>query len=120
MGVSLLTHIFFNIIILILSFVVYNFVRERYHTNRLVKHLFTLLLAGGCCSLLDKVAWGGSLDYILLQGFFIFDLKDVYISIFELMLVLGVIFNYKSLRTINDKEIMNEFKSYINVTYLKR
>lgn len=39
-----------------------------------------LLLAGAVCSLLDKIFWGGSLDYIYLLNRWIIDLKDIYLS----------------------------------------
>lgn len=71
-------------------------------------------------SLIDKVAWGGSLDYILLKGFFIFDLKDLYISTFEVMILVGLIINYKAFGSVNEKLIYKEFKAYIKVKYLKR
>lgn len=38
--------------------------------------VFIAGLAAALCSLIDKVFWGGSLDYIQLKGFFTFDLKD--------------------------------------------
>ena len=38
------------------------------------------LLSGAFCKLIDDIFWGGSLDYIQLFDWFIFDLKDVYIT----------------------------------------
>ena len=38
-----------------------------------------LLLAGAICSLLDKIIWGGSLNYIYLLNRWIVDLKDIYL-----------------------------------------
>lgn len=37
-------------------------------------------LAGALCSLIDKLFWGGSLDFIQIPHFFTFDFKDVYLS----------------------------------------
>ena len=51
----------------------------------------TAALSGGICSLIDTVFWGGSVDYILLFDWFIFDLKDVYLSFSGATLVLYVI-----------------------------
>lgn len=37
-----------------------------------------ILLAGSICSLIDKLFWGGSLDYLLLYSKIV-DLKDIYL-----------------------------------------
>lgn len=41
----------------------------------------TLFLAGGVASLIDKVFFGGSLDFLGLQGLFVADTKDFYLTI---------------------------------------
>ena len=46
--------------------------------------LEVLLIAGATCSLIDRVFWNGSLDYLLVKKLVI-DLKDVYIAIFLVM-----------------------------------
>ena len=48
--------------------------------NKLPSIFLIFLLAGGFCKLIDDIFWGGSLDYIMLFDWFIFDLKDVYIT----------------------------------------
>lgn len=42
---------------------------------------FLLCLSGSICSLIDKVFFGGSLDYLNVGNLFIADLKDFYITI---------------------------------------
>ena len=60
-----------------LIFITYDF--TKYKT---IPHLFlALLLSASICKLIDDIFWGGSLDFILLFDWFIFDLKDVYITI---------------------------------------
>jgi hypothetical protein len=44
---------------------------------------------------------------------FIFDLKDIFISIFEGLFIRMVIFNYKGIRKINEKILYQEFKVFI-------
>lgn len=44
------------------------------------KYIYTVGLGGVICSLIDKIFWGGSLDYIQFYQFFVFDLKDCYIT----------------------------------------
>jgi signal peptidase II len=120
LGISFLTHVVFNTLILLISFVVFRFIKVKYNEDKIVNGSFIFLFAGELCSLIDKIGWGGSLDYILLKGLFIFDLKDVYVSLFEVTVVLCFLFNYKGLRKSNDKMIYNEIKSYIKVKYYKK
>lgn len=49
--------------------------------NKYIKFVNTseiLLLSGAFCSLIDKIFWGGSLDFIYVRKLFICDLKDIY------------------------------------------
>ena len=46
-----------------------------------------LVLSAGLCKLIDDVFWGGSLDFIQLFNWFIFDLKDVYLTIASTMII---------------------------------
>ncbi|MCR1973907.1 signal peptidase II [Clostridium sporogenes] len=118
-GISLLTHIVLNIVILLLFIAIFDFIKERYTDHKIVYCLFVLGCAAAICSLIDKVFWGGSLDFISFKNFFIFDLKDVYISIFQIVAMLCVILNYKKLKSINEKTIYNDFKSYIRLRCFK-
>ncbi len=120
MGVGLLVHVIVNVVLLLVFSIIFDFIQERGITNTYVNCIFAFVLAGGSCSLIDKVAWGGSLDYVLLKGFFIFDLKDVYLSVFEIMIILALIINYKGLRNVKERVIFKEFKAYFRVKYLKR
>ncbi len=42
---------------------------------------FILLFSGGLCSLIDKIFWGGSLDFLHIHNLFIADIKDIFITI---------------------------------------
>lgn len=59
----------------LMSFAAYNLKRCR----RMLRASLPLIFAGAVCKLFDDVIWGGSLDFIRIPGFIIFDLKDVYI-----------------------------------------
>lgn len=50
-------------------------------TGKWLSVAFCFLLAGIGCSFIDVVCWGGSLDYIGLFNWFIFDLKDVFLNV---------------------------------------
>jgi signal peptidase II len=117
MGIGLMAHILLNVIMLAIIFMVHDFVRIKYSMNQYVSCLFLFLYAGGFCSLIDKMAWGGSLDYIWLKGFFIFDLKDVYLSTFEVMMVLGILLKHKEFRKVNEAMILKEFTGFCKKRY---
>ena len=50
-------------------------------TNIWLDLSFCFVLAGIGCSFIDVVFWGGSLDYFGLFNWFIFDIKDVFLNI---------------------------------------
>ena len=120
LGIGLLVHIILNIIILIISIAILGFIKQKNKEDKIINWLFTFLLAGTICSLIDRIFWGGSLDYIYLKNLFIFDLKDAYLTTFQTILILCWIFNYKGFRRLNERLLYNEFKAYIKVEYFKR
>ncbi len=70
-------------------------------------------MSGGLCSLIDKVFWDGSLDYILLRGFFVFDLKDCYINIFTITAI-TIIFKYrKVINNLKTREVLKDLAEFI-------
>lgn len=119
MGIGLVIHIAVVAVLLLFIFIIYDFIRRRYSINTYAYIMFMVLFAGSLCSLIDKVAWGGSLDYIWLKGFFIFDLKDVYVSIFEGMVIILFIFN-KEFRDMKMKVVAKEFILYFNKKFLRK
>jgi len=52
-------------------------------------------VSAASCTLIDVVFWGGSIDYIQLFNWFIFDLKDVYSSLGSVFVLLYLIAYYK-------------------------
>lgn len=119
-GIGLLPHIIINIMILYISFIILDFILAKKKENKVINWLFVFLLSGTICSLIDRMFWGGSLDYIYLKGYFTFDLKDVYLSMFQVVLVITWIFNYKGLRKSDEKLLYSEFKAYVKERYFKR
>ncbi len=102
LGVGRGIHIALVLAMLVLIFLAYRYCAQRSDGSRYVNAMFSILIAGALCSLIDKLFWGGSLDYILLKGFFTFDLKDVYINAFIAMFILGLVFKNKALWRILD------------------
>jgi len=66
----------------------------KFHTHdfgkysKLLDIFLIFALAGVCCKLIDDIFWGGSLDYIRLFDWFIFDLKDVYLTTIAMPIML--------------------------------
>lgn len=114
----------FHIILVIIEFlgitVIYDYILHKYSMGHSAIMLFVFLYAGVVCSLIDKIFWGGSLDYINLSDLFIFDLKDVYISIFEVILVTNAIFHYRSIKNMNESDILRNFFSYLRTRYFHK
>ena len=67
------------IIIIYSRYMAFNAARRGKHEG-LPPIILTFVLAAAFCKLIDDIFWGGSLDYIGLFNWFIFDLKDVYIT----------------------------------------
>ncbi|MGH4051954.1 MAG: signal peptidase II [Clostridium sp.] len=51
-----------------------------------------LFIAGGISSTIDRIFWGGSLDYVILLGYII-DLKDIYLFVGSIIILIIVIKN---------------------------
>lgn len=70
---------------------------------------FLFILSGALCSLIDKVFYGGSLDFIGISNLFIADIKDLYIN---LGLFFFIILIYKEEYLKDDKD--SNFKDDLN------
>lgn len=112
LGASKWAHIIFNSILIVLVYLFFSYLNDQVGTNRIIKTMFAFLFAGAICSLIDKIFWNGSLDYILVKGFFTFDLKDVYLNIFNGLLILTVIIENKAFMQLDEKKILKDFIRY--------
>jgi len=99
LGLCRLCHIIVVAIAIVSILLLYFYLKKRQITSGLLDFTFSVLFAGAICSLLDKVFWDGSLDYIWLKGFFTFDLKDVYINGSLGLIILLFIFDHQGLRS---------------------
>lgn len=63
--------------------------------SRIPTIFLTLVMAGGFCKLIDDIFLGGTLDYIQLFDWFIFDLKDVYLTTIAFPLWAFYVISYK-------------------------
>lgn len=59
-----------------------------------VKIIMVCGLAGCLCSLIDKLFWGGSLDFLQIPNFFTFDIKDCYLMVTGIVFVIiGILYS---------------------------
>ena len=70
---------------------------KRAHISFWVKIIMICGISGCLCSLIDKVFWGGSLDFLQIPTLFIFDLKDCYLTVAEVIFVAIGILNSKEI-----------------------
>ena len=112
LGIGKWIHISVTAILIILIYLFYKYLNERFGTSKVIDIMYAFILSGAICSLIDKIFWNGSLDYILVNGFFTFDLKDVYINIFNGVLILSLLLKNKALSKIDDN-IIKDFTKYI-------
>ena len=112
LGVGKYIHISLIAIMSILIYLFYQYLNKQFGTNKLINSMYAFIFSGAMCSLIDKIFWNGSLDYILVNGFFTFDLKDVYINIFVGLLILSLLLKNKVLNQIDDN-IVKDFTKYI-------
>ena len=92
MSLGIITLIIINIFSLAILVFIYQFFKKREYTNVYYEITFLFIFSGTLCSLIDKIVYKGSIDYMLLGGH-IYDIKDVYLFIAVLFLTM-YIFTY--------------------------
>lgn len=104
----------FNILAIYIFISGYLLYRAKTRQTRFsIKVILICGLASCLCSLIDKLFWGGSLDFLQIPNFFIFDMKDCYLAI---AVVAFVIIGILHCEEITVKEYLyfcrNKFKLY--------
>lgn len=115
LGVSQTLHLTIACIIVVLLVVYYDFISFVLPKDKMLPLSLSLGLAGCLCNIIGIVFLGGILDYIYLEGFFVFDLKDLYINAFIILLLYGT---YKKGNISKLKSI--SFHQYINYRFGKK
>lgn len=111
LGVSKVVHIVFTALILIFIIAIYIYMLQT-NAFKIIKYGMSFMLAGAFCSLVDKVFWDGSLDYIYLNGMFTFDLKDVYLNVAIGLWILAMIVHKDIVMSYDENEVFVDFKKY--------
>ncbi|GFZ34603.1 hypothetical protein CSC2_51290 [Clostridium zeae] len=79
-----------NIIAILIFIEGYRYYLHKGHKDFWADMSFCFILSGCLCSLIDKVFYGGSLDFIGISSLFIADLKDIYINLAIFFLALCI------------------------------
>jgi len=116
-GIGLVPHIIVVCLLLFCLLLFYDFLITKKKGDKIIKTAFSFVIAAAFCSLIDKVLWGGSLDYVYLKGFFVFDLKDVYVSVFEVLTVITVI---KRIKKLDERKLLKDFFGFIKDKYSRK
>lgn len=103
---NLQTHIILINIILLILIIIYKYILDNNANMKSAVLGLKLLIAGCSCSLVDKIIWAGSLDYICIKGFLILDVKDIYLIIAEVILIPWILLNYQLVSRLSVKNII--------------
>lgn len=89
----------------------YYYLKGKCSHNKYLHIGYIFLLAGTFCSIIDKLFWGTSLDYLAIKGFYIIDLKDCYVTVGEIIFI--VLFIYYEFKIEKEKKAkLQQQKSY--------
>jgi signal peptidase II len=113
LGLGKAAHIVIAGVLLFIAYFGFEYYYMKKGQNNIMCLLEAFLVSGAVCSLIDKIFWNGSLDYIFLKGFFVFDLKDCYITIFEITAFIMIAKNWKSISKISGKELLMSYFGFV-------
>ncbi len=89
--VGLLPHIILFIAIQFVMILLFGYFRKNIKNNRILGVAFAFQMSAMACAMLGNLVWKqGTLDFIYLIPFFIFDLKDLYSNCFILLFFIYV------------------------------
>ena len=89
-GVSFPLLIIINIIALVLFLELYRYSLNNNRKSFWADLCFLFIFCGALCSLIDKLFYGGSLDFIGIGNLFIADIKDIYINLGIMFFILSI------------------------------
>ncbi|SHK82757.1 signal peptidase II [Clostridium cavendishii DSM 21758] len=115
-GVSFTALIVLNIIAIFLFIEGYRYYIFNNHKDFWSDMCFIFIISGCLCSLIDKIFYGGSLDFIGIGSLFIADFKDIYINLAILFFVLTISFNgyFKNDQETSLKDDIESLTKFLN------
>ena len=123
MGFTLL--IILNAIAFVLFIELYRYYLSKGNKDYWGDMAFLFISTGALCSLIDKVFYGGSLDFIGISDLFIADIKDIYINLgilfFIMLIYIKGYFKEEENSTLKDDwNSIREFLRFIKKDILKK
>ena len=109
-GISFHLLIITNFIALFLFIEVYRYYISKNKKDFWCDMCFIFMFSGALCSLIDKVFYGGSLDFIGISNLFIADIKDLYINL-GLFFFIVLIYKEDFLNDDNNTTFKDDLKS---------
>lgn len=113
LGISRQIHILLTLLLSIFLLTFYLFLSKKGINDSLLSFMFTFIFAAALCSLVDRVFWNGSLDYIQLRGFFTFDLKDLYVNVFIGTLLYAWVFKHPLIKVLDQSDLFKEYGRFL-------
>lgn len=92
-NISIIGLIVINLILIMVSIWGYKIHIKSYGKSLWSDFFIIFICSGLICSLLDKVFWNGSVDFINFSNLIIFDFKDVYLVMSIFLLIFEMILN---------------------------
>ncbi len=124
-GVGFTTLIIFNAVSVLLFIEVYRYYLHLKNKCFWADMTFLFVTSGALCSLIDKVFYGGSLDFIGISTLFIADIKDMYINLgilfFIMLIYLGGYFKEEDSSTLKDDlKSIKKFLRFVKKDILRK
>jgi cytochrome c oxidase subunit IV len=107
-NLGLLFHTILFLIGGIVLLILYGFFRNNdFKNKKYLDFAFMFAFAGLICALSGNLIWeNGTLDYILLNPLFVFDLKDLYLNCFVVLFVIFMLKNGKDIHKVKTKDLV--------------
>ena len=111
----------FNFLIVVNAIAIFIFIESyKYYLSKEKKNFwvdmsFLFITCGALCSLIDKIFYGGSLDFIGISDLFIADIKDIYINLGLLFFIMLIYVKgyFKDDNTSTFKDDLRSLKRFI-------
>ena len=114
LGVGFIPLIVINSFAIILFIEVYRYYLSKGNKDFWADMSFLFITSGALCSLIDKIFYGGSLDFIGISDLFIADIKDIYINLGILFFIMLIYIKgyFKEEETTTLKDDLNSIKKF--------
>ena len=114
LGMGFWVHIVLFCFAFLLLIAFYDFMKFASGNAKSIDIICIFGFAGAISSLFCTIFWGGCLDYIYLKPLFVFDLKDLYINCFVVLLLIYYIRNKQRLSSVKTKDMVHHFKNRLS------